>query len=491
MDSANTTRRVFLMTGLASGTARAAGSQTPPSRQLGRRRPNILFFLSDQHRGDFLGANQTSGVVTPNLDQVARNGMRFSRALAASPLSGPSRACLASGREYARCGVRNNGQDYPLDIPTFYQSLREAGYHVMGCGKLDLHKASLDWGIDGKRFLPEWGFSDGIDNAGKMDAILSGAREPRDPYMAYLHRRGLAAAHVEDFRRRSGASSYLFTDPTPLPEEAYCDNWLAQNGLALLRGAPAAKPWFLQLGFTGPHNPVDITSRMERNARKRSCLQPVDSEQYSPARHTAIRQNYGAMIENIDRWLGIYLEELRRRGELDNTMIIYSSDHGEMLGDHERWGKSVPYHPSVNVPLYVAGPGVERGVVSDALVSLVDLPATLLDLGAAPRLRDSDSISLRNVLEGKARAHREFLRCGLDRWRMVFDGRYKLIRGFPPGTNGKGGGKSPGGKSPGGKNDPKEARPVLFDLKVDPQERSNRAREAPNQVERLSALLGV
>lgn len=442
------------------------------------RRPNILFFFPDQHRYDWVGGGAIP-VRTPNLDRLAARGMRFTNAIVGSPLCAPSRACLASGREYSRCGVRNNGQDFPLELPTFYRALRESGYFVAGCGKFDLHKATQDWGLDGKRLLKEWGFSDGIDNAGKIDAVTSGASEPRDPYMAFLHARGLAAMHVEDFRRRTGPASYLCTDPTPLPEDAYCDNWVAENGLKLLRAAPQGTPWFLQVNFTGPHNPVDITRRMERRVRGREFPLPVESAQYTAERHRAIRQNYSAMVENIDRWLGIYMEELRKRGEWDNTLIVYSSDHGEMLGDHERWGKSVPYHPSVAVPLYICGPGVERGKVTPALVSHIDLAATFLDFARAPRLPGMQARSLRPLLEGKARTHREFVRSGLNDWRMVFDGRYKLIRGFQPRP------AAPLASSAARKG----PSYVLFDLKLDPQETKNLEREAPNQVERLSKRL--
>ena len=162
-------------------------------------RPNLLFFLPDQHRPDYLGVNPSLPVRTPHLDQLAQGGTLFSRAFTPSPLCAPARACLASGRGYHRCGVPGNGQDYPLDQPTYYAALREAGYHVAGVGKFDLHKKTLDWGLNGSRLLPEWGFSDGIDNEGKRDAVRSGAVTPKGPYMAYLHARGLAGAHVDDF----------------------------------------------------------------------------------------------------------------------------------------------------------------------------------------------------------------------------------------------------------------------------------------------------
>ena len=425
------------------------------------KRPNILLLFPDQLRFDWTGANGKVNVRTPNLDALAKRGTRFTRVLVASPLCAPSRGCLACGKEYDRGRVPNNGVDYPLDQTTYYQRLRDSGYHVIGCGKFDLHKKTKDWGLDGKRLLKELGYSDGIDNAGKHDATSSGAVTPKDPYMALLHQRGLAAAHVEDFHKRK---DYSATFATPLPEDAYCDNWLGVNGLELLRNAPKGKPWHLQVNFTGPHAPMDITARMEGLCRGIDFPQPNGNTQFPAATHVAIRQNYSAMVENVDRWIGLYIEELRRRGELDNTLIVFSSDHGEMLGDHNRWGKSVPWQPSVSVPLFAAGPGVKPGVTSDALVSVMDLAATFLDYGGVARPTEMDSRSIRPLLEGRARTHREYLLSGLDEWRVVWDGRYKLITGFGDST-------------------------MLFDHATDPLENNDLAAKLPAQVKRLSALL--
>jgi arylsulfatase A-like enzyme len=446
------TRRIFLY---------QAGLALPA---LGAKavRPNLLLLFPDQFRYDWTGANREISVRTPNLDSLARRGVRFTRAVVASPLCAPSRACLASGREYERCGVANNGQDYPAGAATYYRMLRDHGYHVAGCGKLDLHKKTEFWGLDGKERLNEWGFSDGIDNAGKRDAIHSGAVTPKDPYMAYLHEKGLAATHVEDFKRRK---DYSATFPTPLPEEAYCDNWLANNGLELMRRFPRNKPWHLAVNFTGPHEPVDITRRMEKLARGVPFPQPNRNTQFPPDVHVAVRQNYSAMIENIDRWVGLYLDELQKRGELENTLIVFSSDHGEMLGDHNRWGKSVPYQQSVGVPLTIAGPGVRKGVTTDALVSILDLTATFLDYAGIPAPKDMDSRSLRDLLENRTRSHRGYVFSGLNSWRMVWDGRYKLITGF------------------------NEQSPMLFDHDRDPLENDNVAANEQKQVSRLTALL--
>lgn len=218
------------------------------------------------------------------------------------------------------------------------------------------------------------------------------------------------------------------------------------------------------INFTCPHEPMDITRRMDQRARGIDFPQPNRNTKFPPETHVAIRQNYSAMVENIDRWVGIFLEELRKRGELDNTLIVYSSDHGEMLGDHDMWGKTKPHQPSVGVPLVVAGPGVKPGVTSDALVSVMDLAATFLDYAALPKPGDMDSRSLRPLVEGKTRSHRGHVLSGLGSWRLVYDGRYKLIRGY--------------GETP----------TLLFDLESDPLENRDIAAQAPREVARLSKL---
>jgi arylsulfatase len=295
--------------------------------------------------------------------------------------------------------------------------------------------------------------------------------------MAFLHRRQLAAQHVADFASRK---DYASTFPTPLPDDAYCDNWLAANGLALLRRAPQAKPWHLAVNFCGPHEPMDITASMEKSARGRNFPQPHQNSEFPPETHTAIRQNYAAMIENIDRWVGLYIEELRRRNELDNTLIVFSSDHGEMLGDHNRWAKSVPYHASAAVPLIIAGPGVRKGKVSAALVSLIDLAATFLDYASVPVPKtEMDSLSLRPVLEGKSPTHRQVVRSGLNRWRLVFDGRYKLVTGFDL--------SQPRNQQ----NAAKDTPPLLFDLQSDPTESTNIASSHPQVLTRLQKYINA
>ena len=160
------------------------------------------------------------------------------------------------------------------------------------------------------------------------------------------------------------------------------------------------------------------------------------------------------------------IEIVEERGELDNTIVVYSSDHGEMLGDHGRWGKSVWYTPSTGVPMIVSGPGIRQNLRSDALVSLHDLAATFLDYAAAPPLPDSDSHSLQSVLEGKSKKQRDYVISGLSGWNMVFDGHYKLVTGA-------------------------EASPILYDIQEDPHELRNAGDANPDVVEKLTRILAA
>jgi len=293
--------------------------------------------------------------------------------------------------------------------------------------------------------------------------------------MAFLQSKKLLYVHVADFRRRHNRS---VTGPTPLPETVYCDNWIADNGLRLLSQAPGDKPWFLQVNYTGPHEPWDIPKRMEQSCRRLTGFpQPNGNTEFDAETHIRIRQNYSAMVENIDRTIGIYINELKKRGELDRTVIVYSSDHGEMLGDHNLWGKMVPYQPSVGVPLLIAGPGIRQGFVLDEPSTTLDLTATFLDYARLPIPKDMESRSMKRLLDGTTDHHRDFVYSGFGDWRLVFDGRYKLIVTIP------------GSETVSTWKNLEEESPVLFDLVDDPLENRNIARQVPHIVAKLKALL--
>ena len=447
-----------------------------------KAKPNILFFFPDQHRGDWTGYSGTPGVRTPNLDRLAAKGQVFRNALTPSPLCSPARACMAAVAPYDAQPVKHNQHDVDPAKPNLYQALRDAGYQVLGCGKFDLLKGSMDWGENGRHGegpdadLHRLGFTDGIDNAGKHDFVAGHKKGRDEPFHAFLREHGLLEVHLEDYAKRTGKdlANYTNTTPTPLPDFAYCDNWIAANGLKLLDAARVDKPWFLQVNFNGPHEPMDVTASMQSRWNDAALPPPVASNEYDAEQHNAIRARYAAMIENIDAHLGSYLEYLASRGALDNTVVIYASDHGEMLGDHDRWGKVVPYQPSVHVPLVLAGPGVERKSDCDAWVDLVDVAATILHLAGADL-----PVNNGQVLTTGSLASRKVV--GLGAWRTIYEDAMKYVHNFDPAS---------AWRSLGADFDAGDETPVaLYDLQNDPNERDNLVAHEPRTASRLREAL--
>jgi arylsulfatase A-like enzyme len=209
---------------------------------------------------------------------------------------------------------------------------------------------------------------------------------------------------------------------------------------------------------------MDVTESMRQRWEGIDFPPPHNNEHPDREGLLRNRQNYAAMIENIDRQVGRFIDCVKDRGELNNTLIIYTSDHGEMLGDHGRWSKSIWFHPATAVPLIVSGPGIQHGVVSEALVSLHDLTATIIEYSGASPMPNMDSLSLKDLLEGNRTTHRDHITSGLDDWRMVFDGRYKLVV-------------------------QEGHEPVLFDMDQDSHEDDNIAMLQPSTVGRLLRLI--
>jgi len=450
--------------------------------------PNILLILADQHRYDWLeGEDPALPVRTPNLRRLQESGVTFTRTTSPAPLCAPARACLVTGRDYDHGPVPSNAFDLPLDHPTYFHGLRDdAGYFVAGVGKFDLHKATFDWNLDGSRCLREWGLSDGIDNEGKFDSLWSSRTGPKGPYMQHLTERGTAPEHLADFeRRRSG----LYSDVglSPVAEEDYLDNWIASNAHTMLDRRPDGVPWHLMINFAGPHDPMDVTQRMRDRWADVRFPHPHDAADFD-GDHQEVRRRYAAMIENIDRHVGELLDRLEAEGQLANTIVIYTSDHGELLGDHGIWGKAIALEPSIRVPLIVSGPGVRRqGERIDALVTLEDVAATILEAAGQKGIPGMTAQSLWPVLRGETSEHREFVISGLDRseqevqgslahyganpwlglasWRTLTRGDQKLIVS------------------------PQLARPMLIDLDADPFERHDLADERPEDVTAMLELL--
>ena len=395
-----------------------------------KTQPNLLF--PDQWRHTYLGCHEAGVPVrTPNLDALAARGVRFTQCRTNSPLCAPARASLALGVRRHHTGVGGNRDDTDPQRITIFNRLREAGYWTATCGKNDLHKGSNDYHDSGwAPRLAEYGFDDAIDHRGKANVHKASSREPRGgcPYIKYLEERELLEVNVSDYQRRKdahGGEAGKAAWPTPLDREHFTDDFCGRNAITLLQRAPGDRPWCLWVNFPGPHGPQDAPeSLFERYGG--IDFPPVFAGEEG-LDHANLRRLYAASCEGIDDWCGRIISAIEDRGALHNTVVVFSSDHGEMLGDHGRWGKSVWYEPSVHVPLIAAGPGIQKGTVSEILVELIDVGATFLDYAGAQATPGQEAQSLRAHLEGNDGTPRDHQISDLGDWRLVTDGRYKLV----------------------------------------------------------------
>lgn len=429
----------------------------PTIANMGAKRPNILFFVSEHHRWDWLGFYGKEPVRTPTIDKLARDGMVFRQCRVNSPLCGPSRASLAAGMRYHNVGVPDNYADFDPTRSTFMKELRNAGYRVAVIGKSDLHKKSHLHGIDGwSERLGQLGFTDAIDMGGKRDsAWVKGREKPIEPYMAWLHKEGLADTVLNDLDRRSyrdanpvKSGQGIATEPLPVSRKYQADDFVGERSREMLHGFPRNAPWFLQINWGSAHPPFDAVAELLSRYQDTVFSDPVDSDD-AFTDHQAVRRQYAAMIEGMDEWMGRIIEAVAARGELENTIIVLSADHGDMLGDKGLWNKSHPFDPAIHVPLVIQGPGVRASVQTNALVELMDLAATFVDLARLPVPANWDARSLVAVLKGDSEAHRDITIAELPNFRLAFDGRYKYIES------------------------PKETPAALYDLIADPDERTN------------------
>lgn len=442
--------------------------------------------MADQLRADWLGAAGHPTVATPHIDALATRGMRFTRAACNSPLCAPSRISLAGGYYPHRLGALDNNANFPAHRETYYQMLRRHGYRTCVVGKTDLHKADHWYGLSGDLpLLYHLGFTDPLDTEGKMNAAQPATDErgdwaPVGPYQAHLARKGLLDAFVDDYATRRRRPVY-FASPSVLPDEDFHDSYIGQKACDMLENMPGESPWHMFVSFVGPHDPWDPPE--SRLARQRDNPYPAaiplvaegkprwilerarrQSAGMSAEDEREVKRHYTAAIELIDDWVGRMLDVLAKRSMLQNTTILFTADHGELMGDHGLFQKSAMYEGAVRVPLIVTGPAVQSGAVSEALVSLVDLYPTILSLAGIAPPSDLDGTSITPLLAGEADHRRRYQFSELRNCRMIFDGRYKLIENA---------------------NDETE----LYDVAVDPQEIRNIAQENPRKRRELQAVL--
>ena len=396
--------------------------------------PNTLLITTDQHRWDWLGCHGTTGVETPNLDALAARGVRFTHHVTNSSLCVPARIGLGTGVAPIKLGTLRNDDVLPDDVSTYYQHLRDAGYLVGAVGKLDLNKPAQDIGRDGNR--PDtyrWGFTHPVEIEGKMHAGLTDLDHPLGPYGWWLKEQGLFEPFVADYVDRMTEiihanhrdpsepplDTTLWFSDSVLPTEAFADSYIGARSRQWLREVPDGSPFHLFVSFVGPHDPFDPPSEYAERFRDASVPPPTLTERTfrpppirgreygnSEEQLMAARRQYTASLALIDDQIGEILETLSDEGLAEDTIVIFSADHGEMLGDRRLFQKNVPYDPAMRVPFIAAGPGIATGIC-DALTEHVDLTATLVDLAGVAPMPGTDGTTLVPQLSDPSLPHRD------------------------------------------------------------------------------------
>jgi choline-sulfatase len=442
-------------------------------------KPNVLFIMDDQHRFDYLRCAGADFINTPNLDRLASMGARFTNCFTTSPICAPARISLATGQLPSRLGALDNHCFLPASSTTFYQRFRDSGYRVGCIGKLDLAKPDRYNGRYGDRPCAySFGFTHPEECEGKMHAGVSPA--PLGPYSWYLQEKGQLQKFHEDYSRRKKEGYRAGPDEdSVLPTEDFEDIYIGRRAARWLANIPDDFPWFYFVSFVGPHDPFDPPTEYADRYRDKKMPQAVQGERAGkpqwvknrmvdagPETVAITRRQYCAATEAIDTGIGWILEALEQRKMLDNTYIIFTSDHGEMLGDHGLYTKHCAYEPSLHVPLIVAGPGIGAGRVSDALVELSDTNPTACELAGLPPQQDIDAKSFVPVLEDLTETHREDAVSVERHYRCIRTREWKLIENY---------------------NDINE----LYDMQNDPLELNNVAKERKDIVRSLKSRLRV
>jgi arylsulfatase len=393
------------------------------------KRPNILWYCSDQQRWDTIGALGNPHVHTPNLDRLVREGVAFTHAYCQSPLCTPSRASFLTGQYPSTLHVNTNGNThFPPDIRLAPRRFANAGYDCGLVGKL--HLAGAYFGRepridDGYRFFQ---YSHAPRNDWKYG----------HDYADWIREQGADPAEV--LRPRKGTPGGL-VEPAPdrdnVPPHLHQTTWSTEKTIEFIREPrDADQPWLVSVNPYYPHPPFNPPWEYYRRFDPETLPGPHFREsdlahqqrlvaagvdfQSGPKRPEEfsgkkVQAAYYAQIEMVDHELGRILDELDRTGQRENTVVVFHSDHGEALGDHGLTQKGCRFYDGlVRVPLIVSWPGhLREGLQSDALVELTDVFPTLMELSGLPVPEGTHGRSLLPILTGAVSPdhHRDFVRC--------------------------------------------------------------------------------
>lgn len=384
------------------------------------KKPNIVLIMTDQQRADTIGVLGAPWMHTPVLDRLAREGAAFTNCFVTSPVCVGSRASLFTGVYPHGAGVFSNFQPWE---PNWVRWLAEAGYHCASIGKMHINPYDALGGFH-QRFA--------VENKDRPLFLEERDRAFYDEWDKALHARKLVkpsrytrhAADPEGYKRALGAFVW------ELPEDSHSDMFIGDHATWWLEERKSPDPLFLQIGFPGPHPPYDPVQRhFERYANANVPVPSVTDEEIArqPRAQAQLRQNmirhnydsiawqekpsrnallhmrrcYAANVSMIDEKVGQILTVLEKKGELDNTIVIFTSDHADALGDHGHIQKWTMYDCVERVPLIFWAPGrIAPRAPNDALVQLMDVAPTLLEAAGLPIPSNWEA---RSMLPGLAR----------------------------------------------------------------------------------------
>ncbi|MEM7627494.1 MAG: sulfatase-like hydrolase/transferase [Planctomycetota bacterium] len=386
-------------------------------------RPNILLITSDQHRADTLGCAGHPCVQTPHLDLLAYQGIRFNNAYVDCPVCTPARTALITGRRAHENGMPAYNDQHRIERPREHflgALLTAAGYQTELVGKTHWHT--------------EPDFRGGFEHV---------------TWMAHLRQQQLVETGRAGLQTGLGYNE-MPPSVSPFPRHLYQTDWCVDRALDFLSTRERAQPFALWVSLQDPHPPLIIHEPYYSMYRDADIPEPTvpawvgtDNEPLNlyrfrhifnkgpatAAEVRAMRAVYYGMVTNLDHQLGRLLAQLQLDGDLDNTLIVYTSDHGEALGDFGNFAKSLFYEAQAKVPLIVRPPthwGTAPGRVTRDLVEWVDLLPTLCDVAGAQTPEDVTGRSLTPALRGQRMPAHE-MHGQIEQRHMFHDGRYKYL----------------------------------------------------------------
>ena len=385
------------------------------------KKPNILFLMTDQQRWDAMGCSG-DWVQTPNLDRIAAEGTRFTNCVTTSPVCIPTRLSLATGLYPHNTHVWNNmNHQMPAETPTWMQAVRDAGYRTSLFGKTHLHPHSGDL-REREDLMNAYGLDD-VDEIGGPRA----SAKVLSHMTATWEAKGAWEAYRADYRERFSTKPHLVR-PSVLDFQDYADVYVGQQAKRYLQDYTREAPWCCWVSFGGPHepwdtpepyaslyNPEDMPPAVPRptsGERPRGYLDRLMQRvnpTFEPGEIGRLRANYAGNVALIDAQIGEILDTIEARGELENTIIVHTSDHGEMNGDYGLIYKSNFLNGAVRIPLLLRLPdGTNAGGTCDSPVEWIDIGPTLVELASGALDHQQFAKSLCPVLSEPETTHRDF-----------------------------------------------------------------------------------